>query len=94
MTPEQRHMGRVAQLGCVVCRRLGLGPTPAEVHHLRENGWGKPSDYHTMPLCTLHHRGQDGIHHLGVKAWQRRYWPQRELLAQTLNELDVSHLAD
>lgn len=82
-------MGRVAALGCIVCRRLGLGPTPAEVHHLRDSlvGRRRSSDYETMPLCTLHHRGADGIHHLGVKAWERRYWPQRELLVQTLKEL-------
>ena len=30
---ERAHMGRVAELGCAVCRMLGYGPTPAEVHH-------------------------------------------------------------
>lgn len=27
-------MARVAALGCVVCRNLGFGPTPAAVHHI------------------------------------------------------------
>lgn len=87
MTPAQAHMGRVASLGCIVCRRLRLGTTPAEVHHLRKDGWGRASDFETMPLCFTHHRGADGIHHLGVKRWERRFWDQRELLEQTLAEL-------
>ncbi|MEN9885446.1 MAG: Recombination enhancement, RecA-dependent nuclease [Pseudomonadota bacterium] len=37
-------MGRVAALGCIVCRKLGLGATAAEVHHLRGNGWGRATD--------------------------------------------------
>ena len=33
---EKRHMGRVASLGCYLCRQLGYGETPAQVHHVRE----------------------------------------------------------
>lgn len=60
----RRHMGRVASLGCVLCRQLGYGATPAQVHHLR-TGIGKgqrASDYLTMPLCEAHHTGAAGIH--------------------------------
>ena len=32
---ESQYLGRVAELGCVLCRRLGLGETPAEIHHAR-----------------------------------------------------------
>ena len=28
---EKAHMGRVAELGCAICRMLNYGPTPAEV---------------------------------------------------------------
>lgn len=84
-------MGRVAALGCIVCRRLRLGDSPAEVHHIREGqGRQRASDFDTIPLCFVHHRGSDGIHHLGTKAWHRRFWTERELLEQTLAELDVS----
>lgn len=31
----KRHLGRVAEQGCCICRRLGFGATPAEVHHAR-----------------------------------------------------------
>ena len=92
MTPAKRHMGRVAALGCIVCRRLGLGATAAEVHHLRGNGWGRATDFETMPLCFTHHRGADGIHHLGVNRWERRFWTQRDLLEATLAELGASPL--
>lgn len=32
----KRHMQRVAELGCILCRHLGYGQTPAEIHHLKE----------------------------------------------------------
>ena len=83
-------MGRVAALGCCVCRRLRLNDTPAEVHHIREGqGRKRASDFETIPLCYLHHRGQDGIHHLGTKAWARRFFSERELLDETLETQGV-----
>lgn len=60
----RRHMGRVAQLGCLICRRLGQGPIPAEVHHLR-TGQGaaqRASDWLVVPLCPACHRGPRGAH--------------------------------
>lgn len=33
---EKRHMGKVAEVGCILCHHLGLGATPAHVHHIRE----------------------------------------------------------
>ncbi len=82
-------MSAVASLGCIVCRRLGLGETPAEVHHVRSNGWGRAGDLESIGLCPFHHRGQDGIHHIGTKAWERKFWPQRELLEATRQEIGV-----
>ena len=50
---EKAHMGRVAALGCCLCRRYGWYGTPAEVHHIRTGtGAGKrASHYDTIPLC-------------------------------------------
>ena len=31
---EVEHMDKVSQLGCIVCRNMGLGITPAEIHHI------------------------------------------------------------
>jgi len=71
----ERHMGLVAALGCVLCRRLGFGFTAAEVHHIRTGVGGaeRASDFLTLGLCPEHHRGPTGFHGLGARAFERRY---------------------
>lgn len=62
---EARHLSRVAALGCALCRRIGLGETPAQVHHVREgHGAGRRTNGHflVIPLCPDHHTGPKGIH--------------------------------
>ena len=79
-------MGRVAELGCAICRLLGYGITPAEVHHQRTGmGAGKRAiHYQTIPLCPEHHRGATGLHGLGRKAFERTYGvTELELVEQT-----------
>jgi len=75
---EQAYMGRVAELGCVIC-----GGIP-EIHHNTKNrGYGaKSSNYDIMPLCVHHHRGEEGIHHIGVKTWEAKYGDQDDLVKQ------------
>ena len=80
------HMGRVAALGCLLCRRLGYHGTPAEVHHLRTGtGAGRRAmDTETIPLCPEHHRGNTGLHGMGRKAFEQAYRvTELELLAET-----------
>jgi hypothetical protein len=72
MTPGNRWMQRVAAIGCVICLQLGLGTTPAEVHHVAE-GSGLRSDFSVAPLCPEHHRGSAGLHGMGVKAFCALY---------------------
>lgn len=57
-------MGRVAALGCALCRRRGIPGTPAQVHHIRYGaGAGRKSpDWLTIPLCEQCHTGPHGIH--------------------------------
>ena len=65
---ERRHMGRVQELGCVVCSEcLGIAGTPAIVHHLRTGqGAMRASHWHTMPLCSHHHQHSGaGVHDMG-----------------------------
>ena len=87
---SKRHMGRVAEAGCVICKRLGLGNTPAEVHHARD-GVGsaqRNSDWITMGLCPEHHRGSSGIHGMGTRAFERTYkTTELELVAETLEAI-------
>ena len=85
---EKRNMGRVAGLGCVVCRNLDFGETPALVHHIREGQGGaqRASNWLTIPLCPEHHQGRDSIHN-DRQMFQARYGSELDLLAQTISEL-------
>lgn len=69
------HMGRVAQLPCLVCGCYGV-----EVHHE-----GKPrSDFNVLPLCPKHHRREfgPGAFHYSPKAFYAMHGPSDELLAR------------
>jgi len=85
------HMGRVAELGCCVCRR------PAEVHHCRTfaKGWGKATDFHTIPLCPEHHRlGKCGVAiHAGIQTWQGLYGTEEHFLLLTIHRLGFAHIS-
>ncbi len=90
---ERRHMACVAALGCVVCRNIGLGPTPAAIHHIRE-GQGmseRASHYLVIPLCADHHQhGGHGVAlHAGQATFERIYGTELDLLAQTIADLQL-----
>jgi len=72
---EKKHMSRVADLGCIVCRRMGYLNSPAEIHHKRAGtGAGKRSSHlNVIPLCPEHHRGDTGLHGLGSKGFVKHY---------------------
>lgn len=71
-TAEKRHKDRVAALGCLVCRRFGMGQTPAQLHHVAE-GSGKRSDFMVAPLCQEHHQGKSGLHGMSPPAFCKAY---------------------
>lgn len=87
----KRHMGRVADLSCILCRHLGFPGSIAEIHHIRE-GRGmsqRASDFLTIPLCPEHHRGASGLHGLGVRGFAARHkLDELDLLAMTLEALE------
>ena len=86
-------MGRVAELGCILCRMKGLGHSPAEVHHVRAGqGHTRASHRDTIPLCPNHHRTSNvAIHVMGTRAWVRYHGvTEHELLAHTLNLLNCA----
>lgn len=93
MTKTDRiWLSRVAGLGCIVCKNLGFGETPAEIHHVRTGqGAGQRADHRkTIPLCHQHHRvGGHGVTiHAGKKTWEQKYGSETELLIQVVSELD------
>lgn len=78
----KEHMGRVAQLRCLVC-----GAWPVEVHHE-----GKPrSDMNCLPLCPRHHRREfgPGAYHYSPKAFYAAHGPSTELLENVRRMLDA-----
>ena len=87
---ERRWQALVRQSGCIVCRNLGYGDTPASLHHIREGQGGgqKAPDYLVLPLCPDHH--QNGGHgvalHAGQATWEQNFGTELELLAQVIGE--------
>jgi hypothetical protein len=83
-------MGRVARVPCVLCKRLGLGDTPAQVHHMKlgTGASDRAADVLTIALCPEHHLGKTGVHALKEKGLRLRYnCSEIDLLADTLEAL-------
>jgi hypothetical protein len=89
MTKAQRHMGRVASLGCIVCRLHGVGESPAQVHHIREGRIGR-NHFLTIPLCEPHHTGTHSSVHKAKPALMRslNMGSEFDLLAVVLELLE------
>ena len=86
---ERRYLSRVAELGCLVCKRMGYPDSPAEIHHKRAGtGAGRRSShFDAMPLCPEHHRGKTGIHGLGTKGFVKHYGFDEADLLQDVRDL-------
>ena len=81
---QKKHYDKVARLGCLLCRYLNLGETPAEIHHIRRFG-GKRDLAPVIGLCPEHHRGNTGVHGLGRKGFEKKYGVTEEDLLLLLN---------
>lgn len=82
-------MGRVAELGCIVCRLYRNEYTPAVIHHIRE-GQGmseRASHYLTIPLCPPHHKdhGSGVSFHDDERTFKNLFGSEIELLAATIS---------
>jgi hypothetical protein len=86
---EKRHYDKLAQLGCIVCRREGWGYSAPHIHHIRTGaGIGRKNHWSlAIPLCPNHHQhGGYGIAlHAGQKEFEKKFGTEAELLAETLN---------
>ena len=86
---QKEHYDRVARLGCGVCRSLGYDTADVgcEIHHIRRAGRRDSSP--VIGLCTMHHRGSDGIHGMGRRAWEKKFaLTEENLLQQTMDLLN------
>jgi len=90
---EDQWMSDAAALGCVVCRNLGYGESPAEIHHLRADAGMSQRAKHnkTIPLCAPHHRtgGYGVAFHAGERIWQENFGNEQSLYEQTVIDVDV-----
>jgi len=90
---ERDHLDKVAALGCIVCRNIGLGWHPAMIHHLRYGrGLSQRSDhFKTLPLCGTHHQhGGFGVaFHAGPRQFQKNFGTEIELLDQVKSLLEM-----
>ena len=90
MTKKERKIRfeTLAEYGCIICMR------PAEIHHLIGYKYSslskKADDINTIPLCVDHHRGGQGIHHMGMRAWEEVYEEQESLLKKINIKLDIT----
>ena len=88
---ERIHMDKVANLGCLICRKEGNLYSPAELHHIRDvtlTGLGQRAKHtETIPSCVAHHRiGKESFHD-NSRAFSKKWGSQRELLKETLDLL-------
>ena len=89
MTPSERkrRFAALADMGCCVCLREGLGATPPHIHHLLTGraGFWRNDDENTIPLCPWHHQhGPNGeAIHAGKRSFEAAHGTELELLAYT-----------
>lgn len=92
MSKNKKHYGKVADLGCILCKKLGFEGTPCEIHHIRRAGIRNDSP--VIGLCFFHHRGKLGVHGMGRKAFERYHeTTEEELLAMTMELLNDTYPA-
>lgn len=70
---EKKRLNKIAELGCILCSEIfGIEGTPSELHHVRRYG-AKRSASPILPLCPEHHRGNFGVHGLGIKGFESKW---------------------
>tara|TARA_R100001198_G_scaffold52889_1_gene29727 strand:- start:128 stop:415 length:288 start_codon:yes stop_codon:yes gene_type:complete len=86
----KEHYQKVAELGCIVCQKMGYYDTPAEIHHIHQKFMlGRKADYlETIPLCPYHHRTSNEAFHHSPKLFTEKWGTQEELLEETRRLLD------
>ena len=86
---EKEHMGRVADLGCIACRNMGIDDSPATIHHITHGS--NRNHFSVLPLCVRHHFAwfDTGIHK-NLTAWQLQHGSETELLKQVESLLPAS----
>lgn len=88
---QKRYHDRMASLGCVACKKMGMTNTWVSLHHC--DGRTKPwAHWFVLPLCSAHHTdmGVAGVYsiHGHRKSFESEYGTEKELFAECLSQLD------
>lgn len=87
MTKQQRK-DRIANLGCIVCLNMGMGKTPAQLHH--PYGRKGKNDEIVLPLCYSHHQqGSNNKLFVSRHPWKREFEQRYGTEAQLLEQLET-----
>jgi len=90
---ELKHMDRVSQIGCIVCKNQNKFFNPAEIHHIQ----GKTKSnahYKTLPLCYEHHRMGSAVEPISRHPYKARFekaYGTEEELLEEVNRLLHTH---
>jgi hypothetical protein len=87
---EKEYYGKVARLGCSLCKRLGYQTEDVgcELHHIRRGSLPR-NKAPVIPLCPYHHRSSNSsFHSLGRKKWEQEFKvTQEELLEDVIAQV-------
>ena len=87
---EKLYLSKVADIGCIICFNNGYPQSPCEIHHVRGIGLGlgvRNNHYNVIGLCPAHHRGNEGYHGMGRKAFERKYNITEQQLLEQVKEM-------
>ncbi|MFQ2814705.1 Ref family recombination enhancement nuclease [Aeromonas caviae] len=87
---DKQWLDDVSSLGCIACRNAGLGPSLAEIHHVRSGSGMAQRAEHTrvLPLCPRHHRAcYPAGFHAAPRSWQQEHGSEETLLEQVAREV-------
>jgi hypothetical protein len=83
---KKNALDQIASLGCILCSEFfGTEGSPAELHHVRRFGAVRATSP-ILPLCPEHHRGNYGLHGMGVKRFEREYKISCEELLERVSQ--------
>lgn len=86
---QSEKWDRLREMGCVVCRNTGLGPTPPAIHHCHTGAGGRKDHDKVIAICHYHHQGKEGIHTIGRGPWEAKYGTEQQLMDQQNEELSL-----
>lgn len=87
---DPAYLAAVRSLPCCICAGWGYiqqGPTFAHHTICGRYGQRKTPDRQAIPLCFMHHQGDDGIH-VRRAWWVEAFGPDTDFIAATQDAVD------